>query len=557
VKSRRRRPYSIIRPMLVIVALSLVASACGDDAAPDPTTTGAVATTGTAPGTTTAPVDTTAPTTTEAVDAISLPDFDSAAQPVDVSGVPDAGAAATAEMGPDGGVLEATAADGTVYTLSVPAGALVGPEQITMTPLTAVDGMPGELSAGGVLLEPEGLVFLASAELQVDLGEGASGSDLFSAATFADGVDLHLTSAAVDGETLVLDVPHFTLRLHGTGLEQLSDLLGTRVPGGAESWAREQEALIDEAFLGQIDSPSQYGFEMLRVLRGWLDRISDRFDFVLGDLGSDGADSRLDAALAEFLAWEGLAAMAQAKADDTDDGGFAALDTEARTLLSTTLRAAAAHAAAMCSLEHDIDQVARLHRFAAVAGALALPDGADFAEMARACGMFELRVDSTFTGREADIQLITGVEFRTVVQPTFEDYDGVEVPVSFRQFSINQAEADPDCSTTTRDGTARIRLDLNLNIRSPQPRVSQAVARITFPDPPTEVVRCSGIPRDFPIWNNVFSVAHGLIPDGFLVLTRVERGDVVAESVHDGEVVYPGEAEYAGTSEVLLVHVPE
>src|SRR5690348_14436311 len=61
-----------------------------------------------------------------------------------------------------GGSLSATGGDGTVYTLTVPDKALLSAQEISMTPLAAMDALPlGGGLAAGVQLEPEGLRFLA------------------------------------------------------------------------------------------------------------------------------------------------------------------------------------------------------------------------------------------------------------------------------------------------------------------------------------------------------------------------------------------------------------
>jgi hypothetical protein len=69
-----------------------------------------------------------------------------------------------------GGTLSATAADGTVFTLTVPDGALLSDETITMTPVAAIDRLPlsGGLAAA-VSLSPEGLRLFKPANLAINL----------------------------------------------------------------------------------------------------------------------------------------------------------------------------------------------------------------------------------------------------------------------------------------------------------------------------------------------------------------------------------------------------
>ncbi len=80
----------------------------------------------------------------------------------------DGAKAATAMIPVFGGSLTATGADGSVFTLTIPDKALAGPEKVTMTPLSAVNGMPfsGGLIAG-VQLEPDGLQLFQMATLTI------------------------------------------------------------------------------------------------------------------------------------------------------------------------------------------------------------------------------------------------------------------------------------------------------------------------------------------------------------------------------------------------------
>jgi hypothetical protein len=88
--------------------------------------------------------------------------------PKSVSVTLDGAKAASAMMPITGGTLTATGADGSVFTLSIPDKALGGPEKVTMTPLSAVNGLPfsGGLVAG-VQLEPDGLQLFRMATLTI------------------------------------------------------------------------------------------------------------------------------------------------------------------------------------------------------------------------------------------------------------------------------------------------------------------------------------------------------------------------------------------------------
>jgi len=82
------------------------------------------------------------------------------ANPLNLQVTPDAAQGASAVMATNGGTLTATGADGTKYTLEVPAGALYAPTEIRMIPAASVQGLPfGQGSTAAVQLEPDGLRF--------------------------------------------------------------------------------------------------------------------------------------------------------------------------------------------------------------------------------------------------------------------------------------------------------------------------------------------------------------------------------------------------------------
>ena len=77
--------------------------------------------------------------------------FPRAADPLSVTPTYDAARTAVAALGPAGGSLTATGADGDTFELTIPEGALLSPQQIRMTPATAIGGLPlsGGLRRGG------------------------------------------------------------------------------------------------------------------------------------------------------------------------------------------------------------------------------------------------------------------------------------------------------------------------------------------------------------------------------------------------------------------------
>ncbi|MET0621029.1 MAG: hypothetical protein ABW056_12165 [Thermoanaerobaculia bacterium] len=85
-----------------------------------------------------------------------------------VVSVLDPGHAGSANLDNKGGIVTATGADGSVFTLDVPPDALWSPETVTLTPVTRIDRFPfsGGLIAG-VEIEPQGLALGVPATLTI------------------------------------------------------------------------------------------------------------------------------------------------------------------------------------------------------------------------------------------------------------------------------------------------------------------------------------------------------------------------------------------------------
>jgi uncharacterized repeat protein (TIGR01451 family) len=124
----------------------------------------------------------------------------------------DPALAATALIPTEGGTLQATAADGTRLTLTIPPGALSDATQITLTPVTAIANL---LFTGGLLgaarLEPEGLQLAQPASLTLALPAPVSDPGrVFGFLYDGLGANFDLLPVQVSGSTLSLPVAHFS-----------------------------------------------------------------------------------------------------------------------------------------------------------------------------------------------------------------------------------------------------------------------------------------------------------------------------------------------------------
>ena len=110
-----------------------------------------------------------------------------------------------------GSTLTASGADGTVYSLKIPSGALLEDTAITMTPIVSIAG--GDLpspSMFGVDLQPSGLRMYEFAELSITPPQLDPAANVAGFSYEGEGDDLHRYPAALDGGRIVLHVIHFS-----------------------------------------------------------------------------------------------------------------------------------------------------------------------------------------------------------------------------------------------------------------------------------------------------------------------------------------------------------
>lgn len=124
----------------------------------------------------------------------------------------------SALIGPDGGQLSTTTADGAVLTLTIPADALIGQEQIFISPVAAIAGLP---LSGGLLaaaqFAPQGLLLFKPATLTIQLPPGKSTQGAIGFAYESNGANFHLSHLTQSDGTLTLLVSHFSGAGAGTG----------------------------------------------------------------------------------------------------------------------------------------------------------------------------------------------------------------------------------------------------------------------------------------------------------------------------------------------------
>jgi len=110
-----------------------------------------------------------------------------------------------------GGQVTLTLSNGIAYNLTIPEGALLNDQEITMTPITRIDGMllSGGLIAG-VELQPEGLVLDKPATITIFVPKGYDVKQIVGIGYHGKGTGFHLDLATGDGKTISMMIDSFS-----------------------------------------------------------------------------------------------------------------------------------------------------------------------------------------------------------------------------------------------------------------------------------------------------------------------------------------------------------
>lgn len=201
----------------------------------------------------------------------------------------EGGHEASAAIGSEGGTIEAIAADGTAYALTIPANALAEPVAITMTPVSSIRDLPlsGGL-VGAVELKPSGVQFTRPATLEIatalvpPAGQIPIGFDYD-----GDAETLGLSmGGSVDGVLTVM-VEHFSGAGIGFGTLQDASALSSG-PGASPS----------DPFFNQILGIGMPQVESITAaLRQWFSTV------ILPQLQNASNDAELAVAVREYVLW--------------------------------------------------------------------------------------------------------------------------------------------------------------------------------------------------------------------------------------------------------------
>jgi len=114
-------------------------------------------------------------------------------------------------MSTQGGAITATGADGSVFTLTIPPNALLGDEEIILTPVTEMTGAPeGASIAAGVQMSPDGLLLLRPATLTIEPKQPVPPDREIAVAWSRQGEGMHAPLVAPTPGVATLHITHFS-----------------------------------------------------------------------------------------------------------------------------------------------------------------------------------------------------------------------------------------------------------------------------------------------------------------------------------------------------------
>ena len=171
--------------------------------------------------------------------------------PINVSVQLDTRFSQTALISTDGGQLSAEDAAGNRFTLDIPAGALTTDTEITMTPVSAIDGLPftnGLVAA--VQFQPDGLFLYEEAILTIESAQAIPVENQIHFGYLGDGRDLHLAIPGPDFSKIQIRVPHFSGFGVGNGID--TDRANLLLARAAEHEVRLQQEVANYIQLERI-----------------------------------------------------------------------------------------------------------------------------------------------------------------------------------------------------------------------------------------------------------------------------------------------------------------
>ncbi len=182
-------------------------------------------------------------------------DYDAPANPLDVTVVLNDRETASAVITPQGGRLTLTSADGSVYTLEVPAGALDVDTELRMTVIDSLEGAPVQSKVYGVQLEPSGLAFSGLLTLTIQPAADIPLEEQFMFKYEGSGTDFRRSLIDPDSRDIRIFLTGFSGG--GSGRVTLADLAQWRMDRARSAASRIENAIGEQQALERAGKITQ------------------------------------------------------------------------------------------------------------------------------------------------------------------------------------------------------------------------------------------------------------------------------------------------------------
>ncbi len=197
-----------------------------------------------------------------------------------------------------GGQINLTLPSGVAYRLDIPDGALLNDQEISMVPITRIDGM--RLSGGvigGVQLEPEGLQLLMPATLTITIPKGYDPKQMVGFGYHGQGDGFHLDLATGDGTTISLPIYSFSGHGAASGTPgSITNQAAQPTNSAADAAAQQLTNAVKQCVTaGEDDS------QCLPLIQMLIDQYNNTIQPALTAAQND--DSAIDGAAGAFLQW--------------------------------------------------------------------------------------------------------------------------------------------------------------------------------------------------------------------------------------------------------------
>ncbi len=458
-----------------------------------------------------------------------------------------------------GGTISATAANGTVFTLTVPVGALLSDEKITMTPVAAIDGLPlsGGLAAA-VDLAPAGLRLFQLATLTITPAVPVPIADEVTFAWRGTGEEFFLYPPDLGTRNISMKLMHFSG--YGVGRGSAADQVAQqqRAPASPED-------ALSQRIQDLLSKRRRVQFSALKTSLAAQDpdffikleaELRQYYDSVLA--------SELEVARKNCSRSKAIVPRALGWARQVQLLGFdAAFQKEINNVMSALVDALVNcynESFDRCVSENDPTQVQQLLGFARQLALLGAEDRVDFNKVER-CARFELNFESVIQELPAGEPLAFRHQVRAIV-PILFSFTGLHGSAPIEYLSAVTGPP-PFCAITKTQLDPSVfqvlNLSINLNVfegNGPPPNpltmtYDPGSPKITFTTTctigPATSVNTFG---PFTWWLGGYELLHG---NPFIA----EDWDRIGGGVYARKTYQQSSANYSETTIMILKHTPQ